>query len=289
MNAPDIHPLAPAMAEPLPELDGTAEHLATPCGDGRMVWRAWGSGPVLVLLHGGTGSWRHWARTIPAFAARHRVLAPDLPGLGESATPPEPHAPDGVGAIVAEGLSRLIGSETRYDLCGFSFGALAASQVAVRHGARLRSLTIVGAGAMGQVRAPVVLEKVRSRTGADRLAAHRVNLARFMMADPATVDDTAVAIQDWNTVHARLKSKNFAHTTALRDAVARCAAPVNAIWGTADVTAFPSLEARLAVLREARPDVTVRLIEGAGHWVAYEAAAAFNATLAELLARTPPA
>ena len=32
-----------------------AERLETPCGDGVMVWRVWGSGPPLVLLHGGYG------------------------------------------------------------------------------------------------------------------------------------------------------------------------------------------------------------------------------------------
>jgi pimeloyl-ACP methyl ester carboxylesterase len=275
----------PAMAEPLPELDAAAEHLSTPCGAGVMRWRSWGSGPVLMLLHGGTGSWRHWARNIAEFARDHRVLAPDHPGLGESATPPEPHSPRQVGEIEAAGIDRLIGPSTRYDLCGFSFGALAASQVAAIHGARVRTLTIVGAGAMGQDRAPVALEKVRSRQGAARREANRINLGRFMMADPTTIDDAALDIQDWNTVHARLKSKNFAHTTALLDAVRAAPAPLGAIWGTGDVTAHPSLEARLAVLRGARPDVVVKLIEGAGHWVAYEAAPAFNAALRELMRR----
>ena len=36
-----------------------AQRLETPCGDGSMVWRVWGSGPPLVLLHGGYGSWMH--------------------------------------------------------------------------------------------------------------------------------------------------------------------------------------------------------------------------------------
>jgi pimeloyl-ACP methyl ester carboxylesterase len=289
VNPPDsLHIPQPGdLPEPLPELDRAASLMATPCGDGAMQWRAWGpaDAPVLVLLHGGTGSWRHWARTIPVFARGRLVLAPDLPGLGESASPPEPYTLQQVGDIVADGLSRVIGGQTRYDICGFSFGALASSVVAARHGARVRSLTIVGPGGMGQPRAEVVLEKVRSRTGAARIEANRVNLGRFMIADPARVDATALAIQDWNTVHARLKSKNFAMSTGLLDAVAVATAPLGAIWGTRDVTAFPTLDARLERLRATRPDVAVRLIEGAGHWVAYEAPNAFNAALVDLMGR----
>ena len=33
--------------EPVPELAATADVIRTPCGDGNMVWRSWGSGPVL--------------------------------------------------------------------------------------------------------------------------------------------------------------------------------------------------------------------------------------------------
>jgi pimeloyl-ACP methyl ester carboxylesterase len=42
------------------------------------------------------------------------------------------------------------------------------------------------------------------------------------------------------------------------------------------------LEARLDVLRRHHPELKVRLIEGAGHWVMYEAAAEFNAAFLAL-------
>ena len=43
-----------------------------------------GTGAPVVLLHGPMASAVHWARVIPALAARHRVVAPDLPGHGAS-------------------------------------------------------------------------------------------------------------------------------------------------------------------------------------------------------------
>ena len=48
------------------------------CGD--MVWRAWGDGPPLVLLHGASGSWTHWIRNGLPLAAHRRVLAAQRAG-----------------------------------------------------------------------------------------------------------------------------------------------------------------------------------------------------------------
>lgn len=280
------------MQEPLPALDAAARRHATPLatetGPGRLVWRAWGRGAPLVLLHGGTGSWRHWGATIGAFAATHHVLAPDLPGLGESDLPVEPTSPASIGGIVAAGIDAILGAGADYDLCGFSFGAMIASQVAVAHGARVRTLTLVGPGALGLDRPAIKLEKVRSRTGTERLAANRTNLGLFMLARPERIDDVALAIQDWNTVHARYKSKGFAHTTALRDAVSVVPAKVNAIWGDRDVTAYPSLEARIAALRAGRADVDLEIIPGAGHWAAWDAPGEFERLLRAMMARPAP-
>jgi pimeloyl-ACP methyl ester carboxylesterase len=43
-----------------------------------------GEGPPLVLLHGPGAYGAQWIRIIPALAASHRVIAPDLPGHGAS-------------------------------------------------------------------------------------------------------------------------------------------------------------------------------------------------------------
>ncbi|MDE2007838.1 MAG: alpha/beta fold hydrolase [Rhodospirillales bacterium] len=128
----------------LEHLQRSARRTETPCGAGHMVWHEWGEGPALVLLHGGSGSWRHWVRNIPHFAAHRRVIAPDLPGLGLSSMPPEPEDARAMAAILADGLARLVEPRDRYDLAGFSFGGVMASCLAAREGRRVRTLTIVG-------------------------------------------------------------------------------------------------------------------------------------------------
>jgi len=281
-----------AVTEDPPAILGSLEDLArraqTPCGEGRMVWHTWGSGPALVLLHGGTGSWRHWVRNILYFAPRRLVVAADLPGLGESDMPPDATDPWDSAAVLARGLDQVIGPETQYDLAGFSYGGVVGGCLAALDGDRVRSLTIVGSGGIGLPRGRTDLVKVRHLEGDARVEAHRTNLARLMIADAARIDDLALAIQDWNTRHSRLKSPPISRGIFLRDALATVRCRVNGIWGSRDAPSLPDIAAREAALRALRPELRFRVIEGAGHWVAYEAADAFNATLDALLTDPGP-
>ncbi|HVJ04568.1 MAG TPA: alpha/beta hydrolase [Candidatus Saccharimonadales bacterium] len=58
------------------ELDGVKLHYLTA-----------GEGPVVILLHGYTQTSRMWRPIIPVLAKKFRVIAPDLPGIGDSAIP----------------------------------------------------------------------------------------------------------------------------------------------------------------------------------------------------------
>ena len=261
-------------------------------GDGRLVWHGWQPAhrddglpqrPV-VLLHGGAGSWRHWVRAIPALARRRTVWAPDLPGLGSSDMPPRPYGPDRVAGILAAGLREILGEDGVCDLVGFSFGAMAGGHVAANHPALVRTLTLVGAGALGIARAPITLVPVRDKTGLGRRDANRANLLALMIADAARIDDETLAIQDWNASRARVNSVGFAGGTSLLDALRRVRCPIGAIWGERDQVAAPLLESRIAAIRSVRPDAPVAVIPGAGHWVSHEAAPSFNAALDDMLA-----
>jgi pimeloyl-ACP methyl ester carboxylesterase len=269
----------------LDPLAAAAIRSVTPCGDGTMVWRRWGDGPALVLLHGGIGSWRHWVRSIGVFARGHRVIAPDTPGLGDSATPPGPHAPDQIAAIIGDGLAAVLPPGQRCTLVGFSFGALLAGHVAAQHPELITSLTLVGPGALGLPRGDVAMVPVLDKTGAEREQAHRTNLLHLMLAAPEAVDAQAIAIQEINTGLARVRSVRFSRTASLRDALTRVTAPLSVIWGERDTIASPDLPGRIAVVRGLHPAAEISIIPGAGHWVQYEAADSFNAILAGILAR----
>jgi pimeloyl-ACP methyl ester carboxylesterase len=149
---------------------------------------------------------------------------------------------------------------------------------------RCGTLVLVGAGGLGTARNPVVLEKVRSKQGEERVQAHRTNLERLMIADPGKIDAQALAIQEWNTQHTRISSVGFAASAALSDALAEGGGKaLGAIWGGEDAVARTSLAERCAVLRALRPQADIRIVPGAGHWVAYEAAEIFNELLVAML------
>jgi len=268
-------------AQPWAEFDARSSKAWTRCGDGEMVWRSWGEGDrPLVFLHGGAGSWLHWIRTIPAFIATHRVIAPDLPGLGGSALPPQGAGGADIARITAAGLDAVIGKDTPCDLIGFSFGGVMAGLVAsIRR--PVNSLTLVGSGGLGVIRGAAALQRVRDKTGAARDEAHRANLHAWMIADPARIDPLAVAIQDWNSRRARLDSRPIGVSDLLLPALPKVDAPIVGIWGARDHAMQGEPQRAGAALRAIRPDTDFRVIADSGHWVAYETPDAFAQALRE--------
>jgi pimeloyl-ACP methyl ester carboxylesterase len=266
-------------------LAAASRRIETPCGAGHMIWRVWGAGPALVLLHGGYGSWTHWLRNIAALAAERRVICADMPGLGDSAAAPEPYTAESIAAIVASGLTEVLAPGERFDLAGFSFGGLIGGHVAALLGERCRSLTLVGAGGLGLKRAP--MRELRQwrlvRDPEKRLALHAENLAILMIADPAKIDPLAIHLQSENAQRGRTRSPPIARTGTLADRLPQVRARLAGIWGERDITAMADLPARARLLRSIQPAAPFIVIAEAGHWVQYEAAAAFNAALEELL------
>jgi len=268
----------------LDRIEHAAQSQETPCGDGTMVWRIWGSGPVVLLLHGGAGSWRHWVRNLDHLSLTHTVVAPDLPGLGDSARAPDPIDAISIGAIVTAGLEQVVGPDTPLHIAGFSFGGVIAGVTAANASTRVRSLTLIGTGGLGPPNRSVELVRVRDTTGDERLAAHRENLLRMMLANPDSVDALALEIQEQNTKRARLNSGFMWMSRVLHEALPRVHGHVHGMWGEHEMPDRALLDARTALLREARPDVAIEIVPGAGHWMFYEAAGHFNAAFSRILA-----
>jgi pimeloyl-ACP methyl ester carboxylesterase len=242
-----------------------------------MVWREWGDGPPLVLLHGAFGSWTHWIRNVPALAREHRVLAGDMPGYGDSDAPPEPHTADGLAGLVVEAIDGVVPDGAPFHLAGFSFGGIIAGLVAARLGPRVRSLVLVGAGGLGlpEPAMPPLRRVDAGMSDAEVRAAHRENLAIAMVANPATIDDLAVTLQIDNVRRARFRSRGIPESDVLHRALPAITAPITAVWGDRDAFAAEPIDARRALLRAPHPAADVRTLAG-GHWLPWEAADAVD-------------
>ena len=262
-----------------------AERFATPCGDGTMAWRSWGQGAPLVLLHGGYGSWMHWIRNVLPLSRQFRVIAPDLPGLGESATPPEPWTADGLAAIVVAGLREIVPEGEELRLAGFSFGGVIGGSVAAQLGDRLRNFVVVGSNGLGLERSPTPLKRVPPDADVtEEFAIHRYNLNQLMIADPGKIDELALYLQKTNHARARMRSRRFSRSGALIEALPKVKGRLDGIWGERDATAHPHLDERKRLLQSIQPGARFAVVPGAGHWVQFEAADPFNALLAEFAA-----
>ena len=261
-----------------------AERMETPCGDGTMVWHSWGRGPALVLLHGGYGSWTHWVRNVLPLSRQFRVIAPDLPGLGESATPPEPWTADGLATIVALGIEQVVPAGEELRLAGFSFGGVIGGSVAAQFGDRLRNFVVVGSNGLGLERSPTPLRRVPPDVGVEEeFATHRYNLNQLMIADPDKIDELALYLQKTNHARARMRSRRFSRSDALALALPKIRGRIDGIWGERDATAHPHLDQRARILRGVQPGARFAVVPSAGHWVQFEAADRFNALLPEFI------
>lgn len=270
-------------------IDGLATREVVRCRAGAMVWRIWGEGRPLVLLHGASGSWTHWIRNVLPLASRFRVLAPDMPGFGDSDAPPEPHTAAALADLVAAALDTVVPPPAAVDIAGFSFGGIIGALVAARLGSRARALVLLGAGGFALPPAPTrPLLRIAPELGVEEVwRAHRENLAILMIADPEAIDDLAVFTQIDNVRRARFKSGTIPSSDALVQALPAIRARITALWGGRDAFVGPGLDERRRILAALRPDVDFGVIEGAGHWVCYEAADQVNAVLLDVLRERP--
>lgn len=194
---------------------GTRE--VTPCAGGSMVWRVWGRGQPLVLLHGASGSWTHWIRNVVPLADQFRVLAPDMPGFGDSTAAPASHTADALADLVAHALDAIVPGPEPFDLAGFSFGGIIAGLVAARVGARVRTLILLGAGGLALPKAPMppLLRVEAGMTTGELAHVHRENLRALMIGNPDRADDLAVFVQMENIRRARFKSGTIPESDTL--------------------------------------------------------------------------
>lgn len=253
-----------------------------------------GAGEPLVLLHGFTGCAANWRPLLPRLAERHRVIAIDLPGHGNSGAP---------GSVARYKMPRvaadLIELLTRHDATpahwlGYSMGGRLALYMAVRQSSVVRSLTLVSATA-GLANAA----KRQARRAADEALAARIErdgVASFvaewernlLFAGLAGLPEEARA-----TLHEqRLSNSPLGLANSLRgmgagaqpslwSRLAAMTAPALLIAGQRD-TKFVALNEGLAV---SIPNATLRLIPDAGHVVQMEQPEAFLAVVTDFLER----
>jgi 2-hydroxymuconate-semialdehyde hydrolase len=243
-----------------------------------------GDGPPLVLLHGGIEcGGAIWAPVVARLAARHRVVVPDLPGLGESG-PVDRLDPvtfaDWFGALV-----RLTCDQPPA-LVAHSLGGSLAARFATEHGELLERLVVYGGPGVGRYRMPLGLRVTairfalrpseRNAERFDRLAFHDFDRARRQDAEwfAAFGADTLARAR---LPHVKRTMRRLIEAgTKPVPGLERIEIPTTLIWGRHD--RFVPLD--LAEAASARLEWPLHVIDAAGHVPHIEQPDAFLEALA---------
>ncbi len=266
-------------------LDAAARVVATPIPGGSIVWRSWGEGPPLLLVHGGVGSWLHWIANIEDLARDHRVVAVDLPGLGDSSEAPKPHTAEAIAELLRSGIDTAMGEDEPLTIAGFSLGGAISTPLAAMLGARVRRLVLCGPSGMGAMWQNTPARPARRRpdmTDAELLDRARESLVLTMIADPAHVDARAAAVQrKLLDQDRRLRGDVISYTEVVLDALPTLhpSTRVVIVFGERDVYVHPNVYGCRDTVVRRFPHVATHVVPGAGHWVQYEGAATVNPIL----------
>ncbi len=161
--------------------------------------------PPLIFLHnfGGGASAYEWSKVYPAFAATHRIIAPDLIGWGQSAHPVRDYQVDDYLITLAEFISQA--ADSPVPVVASSLTGAIAIRLAVERPELFQSLFLVcpsGFADFGQdsgrrlplnvIRTPL-LNSLIYTLGATNDLAVRNFLVQFLFANPERVSDEMVA------------------------------------------------------------------------------------------------
>jgi microsomal epoxide hydrolase len=105
-------------------------------------------GEALVVLAGFPESRFAWRKVIPLLAPQFRIIAPDLPGQGDSDRPQEGYDTRAL-AVMVHGLLRQLGATRYCIMAAHDVGAWVAYPYAALFGDEIRRLVLMDAGIPG--------------------------------------------------------------------------------------------------------------------------------------------
>ncbi|MBS0455357.1 MAG: alpha/beta hydrolase [Proteobacteria bacterium] len=245
--------------------------------------RVGGTGPAVVLIHGFGDTGDMWAPMAAALAKDHRVIVPDLRGMGLSSRPEGGYDKKTQAGDIRAVLDKL--GVDKADIVGHDIGTMVAYAYAARYPDKTTRLVVMDAPVPG---VPPWDQIVRSPAlwhfdfgGKDMLrlvkGRERIYLDRFwneFAGDPGKIDEGT------RVHYARLYARPgamqaaFAQFRSIRkdaednaeSVKTKLTMPVLAIGGE---KSFGANEA--AVMRNAATQVTELVVPGSGHWLMEEA------------------
>jgi pimeloyl-ACP methyl ester carboxylesterase len=255
----------------------------------RFHYRREGTGPAVLLLHGG-GTWSYSYRdTVEVLAKRYTVIAVDLPGHGYTeVTDPafEYDLP-----AVTDALRDLLDELDVPDVAavGHSWGGGIALAMAQRHPSRVRRLALIGSSGLDVedtltwrlLGTPVVGEILSKlvrrqdvRSGLEQSFHHRD------LVDDAMVDEVWPPLTFTGNRRAQYLLQRRLDWTQTQAALPGTATPTLVLWGRQDAYLSADHAARF---QELMPDARAQVIDQCGHSAHEECPDEVNTALLKFL------
>lgn len=258
-----------------------------------------GSGPALVMLHGGgpgSSGLGNYHQNLPALASRFRVILPDQPGFGGSYRPTEEDLDArSITEITVDALFQTLdelGVQT-FHLLGNSLGGAAAIGMAQARPDRVTGLVLMAPGGgwlpFGPTPTEGQKEMFRYYNGGGPSPKKMAAFIRAMVYDhrqfgadavqeryEASLDESHIAFYHrYNAAFA----KRHGMDPLWRD-LHKITAPTLLLWGRDDRTiTFDGAQIMLKQI----PDVQLHVFGGCGHWVQLERQRDFERLVADFL------
>jgi 4,5:9,10-diseco-3-hydroxy-5,9,17-trioxoandrosta-1(10),2-diene-4-oate hydrolase len=259
-----------------------------------------GSGPAVMLLHGGgpgASGVSNYSRNIDALAQHYRVLVPDMPGYGRSSKGIDKFDPFGCLAGAMRGLLDELSISTAH-LIGNSYGGAAALRLALDTPGRVGKLVLMGPGGIGTTRGlPTAglnsLLGYYGGTGPSRekLAAFIRNYLVYEgdsvpdelidLRYAASIDPEVVADPPLSRPSGLFALRTLWRMDLTRDSrLASLQTPALILWGRDDKVNRP---AGGPMLQNIMPNAELVMTSRTGHWMQWERADLFNQLVGEFL------
>ncbi|MFJ2756424.1 alpha/beta fold hydrolase [Nocardioides sp. NPDC087217] len=278
------------------ELDFVEHTVATAYGDLHISEA--GSGPALVMLHGGgpgASGVSNYHQNIPALAERFRVLLPDQPGFGRSYRPSEAELEkDSITQITVDALVDALDDLgiDKVHVVGNSLGGAAAIALAQQHPDRVDRLVLMAPGGgwlpFGPTPTEGQKEMFRYFNGEGPTLKKMKTFIGVMTAQPKKWAETAQARYEASLDESHIEfyhrlNDSFAKRRGMdplwRD-LHKIKAPTLLLWGRDDRTI--TLEGAHIMLKYIR-DVQLHVFGNCGHWVQLERQAEFERLVTDFL------
>jgi len=252
---------------PLPVFEGEAEGIR---------FEAAGSGPAVVLIHGGGLDSRMWNESFHALARSYRVVRHDVRGFGRSAPPTAPfsHVDDLARVLDRAGIDSAA-------LVGLSLGGAIALNFALVHPDRVDRLLLIGPavpGAAIPAEEPVRFQRIARLSAEGRTAEAveewlgSVHMASAMADERIAAEVRSMAMENHRSwAPGNVQSHPVVPPAATR--LHEIRAPTHVLVGERDDR---SVHEQALLVAEGVPGARIDFVPDAGHIVNLEAPAAFT-------------